>query len=98
MNSTPMENSPLARIAGWIAGALFLTLTVLLLGAARRGHREAAAEARRLESLGREADRTRVENEALRAEIRALEDDPVYIESVLRGRRMNEPGEKSLGK
>jgi len=97
MNSSRAER--LAAAGGRGAGAaVFFVLAVLLILAVHRGHREAVREARTVEAVSREADRVKLENESLRREIRALESDPIYVESVLRGRSLKETGEKTTGK
>ncbi|MBI2901665.1 MAG: hypothetical protein HYY17_15890 [Planctomycetes bacterium] len=86
------------RVTGWAAACALAVLAVFLLLAARRTHREAAELAFRHDAHVRETGRLKAENAALRAEIRALEEDPVYVESVLRGRKMAESGEKTVRK
>jgi cell division protein FtsB len=54
-----------------------------------RLRRERAELARRIEALRRA-------NQALRDEVRALENDPVYVESVLRGWKQVAQGERLI--
>jgi len=83
-----------ARGAVW-AGALGLLAAVLAVQAERAG-REGAVLARRSASLDRETERLRRSNQSLRDEIRALETDPVYVESFLRRWKMVGGGEKLI--
>jgi len=81
--------------AGAALGALLLGMlgTVLVAGAAESA-REGVELARRSRGLDAEIRRARASNDALRQEIRALESDPVYLESLLRGWRRAGAGER----
>ena len=81
-----------ARAAAWMAGAAALA-AALASHAAGTG-REAAALARRAEALDRDLERARERNRDLRQEIRALDEDPVYLETLLRRWRRAGEGER----
>ncbi len=85
-------------ITGWIACAVVLVIGAALLAGAWNAHRDAVRQGSRGASSEREIERLKGENDALRSEIRALEEDPIYVESVLRDRKMLEPGEKPMVK
>lgn len=81
------------------AGSALWGVAVGLLAAALAAHalragREGMELERRSASIGREIDRVRDGNRSLRDELRALESDPVYVESLLRRWRMAGPGER----
>lgn len=78
--------------AAWavVPGLLALALAVHAVRAGREG----SDLERRSAALGAQVERVRGENQALRDELRALEDDPVYLESLLRRWRMAGPGER----
>ncbi|HXG62774.1 MAG TPA: septum formation initiator family protein [Planctomycetota bacterium] len=77
---------------GIAVGLLMAGLAFQALGARQetsRLRRERAELARRIEALRRA-------NQALRDEVRALENDPVYVESVLRGWKQVAQGERLI--
>lgn len=77
---------------GIAVGLLMAGLAGLALGTRRETSRlrlERAALARRIEDLRRA-------NQALRDEVRALETDPVYVESVLRSWKHVAHGERLI--
>ena len=81
------------------AGAALRAVSLGLLAAALAVHavragREGSELERRSGALAREIERVGLENRALRDELRALEGDPVYVESLLRRWRMAAPGER----
>ena len=81
--------------AGAAAGALLLgMLGVVLAAGAAESAREGAGLSRRSRALDAEIRRGRAANDALRQEIKALESDPVYLESLLRGWRRAGAGER----
>jgi cell division protein FtsB len=80
------------RTAVW-AGALGLLGLVLAVQAERAG-REGAELTRRSAALDRDLERLRRANQALRDEVRALETDPLYVESLLRRWKMVGGGER----
>ena len=85
----------LAERAG--SGFLGVSLAVLglaLVSVALRAGREGSEMERRSAALGREIEQVRRGNRALRDELKALETDPVYVESLLRRWRMAGPGER----
>lgn len=86
------------RAGAWARGAFWtasLGLLALLLAAqAYRARIEAADVSRRRAVLDRDVDRMSRKNQALRDELRALETDPVYVESILRRRKMTGPSER----
>jgi hypothetical protein len=85
----------LARRAGGAGAALLLALAGAGLAAAAAGSaREGVELQRRSRALDAEIRRARAGNEALRQEVRALEGDPVYLESLLRGWRRAGTGER----
>lgn len=73
--------APARAAAGVLAAAALLA--AFAHHAAGTG-REAAGLAKRAETLDRELAREKERNRALRAELRALDEDPVYVESILR--------------
>jgi hypothetical protein len=75
-----------------------LALVFLLLVGVWEGHQEALRHDRRNAELEREKAQRQGEIDAMRAEIRALEEDPVYIESALWRAKMIGPGEKLVGR
>jgi cell division protein FtsB len=80
-----------------LAGAAALAGLALVLAAQAAGaRREREAVAREAAAMDREIDRLRRTNQALRDEIRALDSDPVYVESVLRRWKMIGPSEKNV--
>ena len=80
------------RAAAWGLGAVLL-MAALASHAAGTG-REAAALARRAEALERDLGRARERNRDLRQELRALDEDPVYLETLLRRWRRAGEGER----
>jgi endonuclease/exonuclease/phosphatase (EEP) superfamily protein YafD len=85
----------LARRAGQAGGIALLALAGAGLAAgAADSAKEGTELARRSRALDGELRRARASNEALRREIRALESDPVYLESLLRGWRRAGAGER----
>ena len=82
------------------AGALWTSALLLLAGvlvwSAWDTRGEVAGLELRRNALQREVERAQRENQALRDEIRALEEDPVYVESLLRRQRRAGPGERIL--
>jgi hypothetical protein len=81
-----------ARAAAGIVTAVVLAAA---LGAQAAGSgREAAALGRRAAALDRELERARGRNRALREELRALDEDPVYLETLLRRWRRAGEGER----
>ena len=80
-----------ARLALWTAAA---ALGVALAAQAAGAGRNAAALERRAAVLDRDLERARGTNAALREELRALREDPVYLESLLRRWRRAGEGER----
>jgi hypothetical protein len=76
----------------WLVSLVTLAVTLSVHGA--RAEREGLELGRRSAALGREIDRVRRDNQALRDELRALETDPVYVESLLRRWKMAGRGER----
>ncbi len=81
------------------AGSGFLAVSLAVLGfalaaVALRAEHEGSEMGRRSAALGREIEQVRRGNRALRDELKALETDPVYVESLLRRWRMAGPGER----
>ena len=81
-----------ARAAAVLLGAAALAVA-FTVHAAGTG-REAAALARRAAALDRELGRAKARNRDLRDELRALEEDPVYLEALLRRWRRAGEGER----
>jgi len=78
-----------------VAVAAALTgLGVLLAAQAAGARRESEVVAREGAAIDREIARLRRANQALRDEIRALDSDPVYVESVLRRWKRVAPSER----
>jgi|SRR6185295_18197775 len=78
-----------------VAGtALLAGLAVLLAAQAAGARREREVVAREGAALDREIARLKGANQSLRDEIRALESDPVYVESLLRRWKMVGPSER----
>jgi cell division protein FtsB len=65
-----------------------------LAAQAAGARREREAVAREGAALDRELQRMKRANQALRDEVRALEADPVYVESLLRRWKMVGPSER----
>jgi len=83
------------RLAGWgraaratLWGAVLAGLAALLAAQALASRREGLDLRRRGAALDREIEAAKRANQALRDEVRALETDPVYVESLLRRWRM----------
>lgn len=92
-----------SRARGWLVGArnvagaaLLAGLAVALAAQAAGARREREAVAREAAAMDREIERLRRTNQALRDEIRALDSDPVYVESLLRRWKMIGPSEKNV--
>ena len=92
-----------SRAWGWlvwarnVAGAALLAgLAVALAAQAAGARREREVVAREAAAMDREIERLRRTNQALRDEIRALDSDPVYVESLLRRWKMIGPSEKNV--
>lgn len=83
-----------AGTALWVSAVALLGLT--LASQAVRAGREGAELERRSVALGREIDGVRRENQALRDELRALDNDPVYVETLLRRWKMAGRGERVI--
>jgi len=91
------------RAGAWLAGARSVAisaglagLAVALAAQAAGSRREREAVARETAAMDREIERLRRTNQALRDEIRALDSDPVYVESLLRRWRMIGPSERNV--
>lgn len=89
------------RASSWVrgarnvAGTLALAgLAVALAGQAAGARREREGVARQGRAMDLEIERLRRANQALRDEIRALDQDPVYVESLLRRWKMVGPSER----
>jgi len=92
-----------ARAGNWlrsarnVVGAAALAgLACLLATQAAGARREREAVAREGAALDRDVERLRRTNQALRDEIRALDSDPVYVESLLRRWKMVGPSERNV--
>jgi len=90
-----------ARAGVWLGGARNVAvaaaltgLGVLLAAQAAGARREREVVAREGAAIDRETARLRRANQALRDEIRALDSDPVYVESVLRRWKRVAPSER----
>ena len=80
-----------------LAGAAALAGLALVLAAQAAGaRRERESGAREAAAMDREIERLRRTNQALRDEIRALDSDPVYVESLLRRWKMIGPSERNV--
>jgi cell division protein FtsB len=78
-----------------MAGAAALAGLAFALAAQAAGaRRERESVAREGAAMDREIERLRRSNQALRDEIRALDSDPVYVESLLRRWKMIGPSER----
>jgi cell division protein FtsB len=91
------------RAGSWLAGArrvagaaALLGLAGALVAQAAGSRREREAVAREAAAMDREIERLRRTNQALRDEIRALDSDPVYVESLLRRWKMIGPSERNV--
>jgi hypothetical protein len=71
-------------------------LAVLLAAQAAGARREREVVAREGTAIDREIARLRKANQALRDEVRALESDPVYVESLLRRWKRVGPSERNV--
>ena len=84
-------SAPVGRaLWGGSTGLLALALAVHAV----RAQGEGTELERRSAALGCEIERVRRDNQALRDELRALETDPVYVESLLRRWKMAGRGER----
>lgn len=83
-----------ALVVAWVAALFLLGLTLVCQGWRASGERGEIR--RRLERMGREAERARARNQALRDELKALREDPIYVESLLRRWRMAAAEERLL--
>jgi hypothetical protein len=90
-----------ARAGVWLGGARKIAvaaaltgLAVALAAQAAGARREREAVAREGAAIDREITRLRRANQSLRDEIRALDSDPVYVESVLRRWKRVAPSER----
>jgi cell division protein FtsB len=77
-----------------VGTALLAGLAVLLAAQAAGARREREVVAREGAALDREIARLKGANQSLRDEVRALESDPVYVESLLRRWKMVGPSER----
>ena len=84
----------LARARTLAGTAALAGLAVLLAAQAASARRERETVARKGAALDRQIDRIKHANQALRDEVRALEADPVYVESLLRRWKMVGPSER----
>jgi hypothetical protein len=91
------------RAGAWLSGARTLAVGAALAGLAvalgtqaAGARREREAVARETAVMDREIGRLRRTNQALRDEIRALDSDPVYVESLLRRWKMIGPSERNV--
>jgi cell division protein FtsB len=84
----------LAHARNAVGTAALAGLAVLLAAQAAGARREKEAVAREGAALDRELERMKRANQALRDEVRALEGDPVYVESLLRRWKMVGPSER----
>jgi len=84
----------LARARSIAGTAALAGLAALLAAQAAGARREREAVAREGAALDRELERMKRANQALRDEVRALEADPVYVESLLRRWKMVGPSER----
>ncbi|MBI4566569.1 MAG: hypothetical protein HY716_17975 [Planctomycetes bacterium] len=69
---------------GWIGGVLALGVAALLLVRTVEAHRRNAGLYHRNVRVEVELDRLRAERESMKRELKALESDPLYVESQLR--------------
>ncbi len=81
-----------ARNAAVVAGLTGLAVVLAAQAASARRDREAVA--REGAAMDREIERLRRANQAMKDEVRALESDPVYVESLLRRWKMVGPSER----
>jgi hypothetical protein len=90
----------LSRAAAWVRPALLTAAAGLLAGIlALQGWRARADGAeldRRSAALDREIGRMKRENQAMRDELKALETDPVFVESLLRRWKLAAPDERLI--
>jgi cell division protein FtsB len=91
------------RAGAWLSGARSVAisaglagLAVALAAQAAGARRERETVARETAAMDREIERLRRTNQALRDEIRALDSDPVYVESLLRRWKMIGPSERNV--
>lgn len=82
------------RAGVWLGTVSIGVLAVVLATHAVRTAREASELEMRSAALGRDVDQVRRESQALRDEMRALESDPIYVESLLRRWKMAGKGER----
>ena len=81
-----------ARVA--LGTAVAAALAIGLAVHAAESGREAGGIARRAAAVDRDLERARTRNTALREELKALQEDPVYLESLLRRWRRAGEGER----
>ncbi len=80
--------------AAW--GVVLLLLAAALVAQAVRSRGETESLGARVSALDREIGEMRRRNRELRVEVRALETDPVYVESVLRRWKRVGEGERPV--
>ncbi len=73
-----------AVVRGWVLGALAAAFVVVLSAGAWDAHHRNARVLRDLQEAEADLARVRAESDRLKAELRALNEDPVYVEGVLR--------------
>lgn len=83
-----------APLRGALWAAALGLLAAALVFQAWKAYGEVRGLDRRRADLDRRVDRLRAGNRSLREELHALKTDPVYVESVLRDRRMAGPRER----
>ena len=91
--ATIMKGLRTAALVGLAVGVL-----AVLVGAALRAHEENGRHVRRLDALDRAAEGLREDNARLRAEVKASQTDPVYVENRLRESAKAGEGEKLIEK
>jgi cell division protein FtsB len=84
------------RAGAWLGAFAIGLLAVALAAHAVRTAREASEMEVRSALLAREVEQVRRESQSLRDEMRALESDPIYVESLLRRWKMAGRGERVI--
>lgn len=79
-----LEPAEQARVRTWGYGTLAAALALVLVSGAWDAHRRNAVLLKDLQEADAEVERVQADSRRLRAELKALNEDPVYVEGVLR--------------
>src|SRR5258706_12654415 len=88
METAPIQGTPLC---GWMWGILAAGLAVALVMKAVDAHGRNAVLHMKLVGAQAELDRLRTDKKRMRDELKALKDDPAYIDAILKRRAAGGP-------